>query len=188
MLVSSIELAQADLEARVDSAVRLSIGGFLERVRNEVIKEVQSKLKVVDSVSTKIDAKIDRDFVERMFNKVRIVVGELKTKIDDIQCTFMGWVTREELTEVLEKFAQQLAEVKDTAGAKSKYRCLLCGKPRTHVAGMFVSPPADDSEDENDKPTEKPPPVPRGSAQADRKRKVGVARPRDVVQLLMTEG
>jgi hypothetical protein len=186
-LIPGFEMAQADLEARVDSAVKLSIGGFLERVRVEVMKEVQSKLKVVDSVSTKIDAKIDREFVERMFNKVRIVVGELKTKIDDIHCTFMGWITREELNEVLEKFAQQLAEVRDTAGAKSKYRCLLCGKPRTHVAGMFVAPPTDDSEDEPDKPPEKQRPVTRGSVQADKKRKAGPVRPRDVLQLLTTE-
>jgi hypothetical protein len=185
------EISQADLDARVDSAVRISIGGFLERTRNETVKEVQSQLKVVNAIATKIDSKIDRDFVERMFNKIRVVVGELKNRIDQAQGTFMDWITREELHEVLEKFAEQLANVKDTAGAKSKYRCLLCGKPRSHLAGMIFTPGLDEFEDfarpqEKEKKGSRPN-TRRESAHTGRPRKAGMAAPRDVVQLLKAD-
>jgi hypothetical protein len=33
--------------------------------------------------------------------------------------------------------------MKDTAGAKSRYRCLLCCKLKIHVVGMFFHGPED---------------------------------------------
>ncbi|OHS93355.1 hypothetical protein TRFO_40349 [Tritrichomonas foetus] len=128
-----------EIQEKVDHAIKASIAGFLERSKLETQKEVEKALKVVDQVSAKIEQKIDREFVERLFNKFRVVVSDLKDKIDQIQCTFLGWVTREELEEVLERFVEQLQEVKDTAGASSKYKCLLCGRPRTHISGMIVN-------------------------------------------------
>jgi hypothetical protein len=189
--IPSAEMLQVDLEARVDSAIKMSIGGFLDRARNEIIKEVQGQLKVVNGIATKIDSKIDRDFVERMFNKIRVVIGELKHRIDQTQGTIMDWITREELREVLEKFAEHLATVKDTAGAKSKYRCLLCGKPRSHLAGMILTPALDEFDDfARPKETEKRGSRPNtrvGSAHTDRPMRSGTARPRDVIQLLKAD-
>lgn len=131
-------ITDEEIKEKVNHAIRTSITEFLERAKTETQKEVQNSLKVVDQISTKIDQKIDRDFVERMFNKFRIIISDFKEKIDQIQSTFLGWVTREELQQVLEKFVDQLQEVKDTAGGSSKYKCLLCGRPRTHVSGMIV--------------------------------------------------
>lgn len=131
-------LTDEEIKEKVEHAIRISITDFLDRAKTETQKEVQNGLKIVDQVSTKIDQKIDRDFVERMFNKFRIIISDLKDKIDQIQSTFLGWVTREELQQVLEKFVDQLHEAKDTAGGSSKYKCLLCGRPRTHVSGMIV--------------------------------------------------
>ena len=122
-------ITQEEIEEKVDKAIKMSIVGYLDRAKAETAKEIQNGLKVVDTIASKIDMKIDRDFVERMFNKFRVVVADLKEKIQQIQCTFMGWVTREELQEVLEKFVDQLADVNDTAVGSSKYKCLLCGKP-----------------------------------------------------------
>ncbi|KAK8900102.1 hypothetical protein M9Y10_002425 [Tritrichomonas musculus] len=131
-------LSEEEIQEKVNLAIRKAVAGFLDRAKAETQKEIQNGLKVVDQISTKIDQKIDRDFVERMFNKFRIIIADLKEKIDQIQSTFLGWVTREELQQVLEKFVDQLHEVKDTCGGSSKYKCLLCGRPRTHVSGMIV--------------------------------------------------
>ena len=111
---------------------------FLERAKTETQKEVQNSLKVVDQISTKIDQKIDRDFVERMFNKFRIAMNELNEKMENLQCSFLEWVTRDELEMVLQNFVKVVSDVKDTAASKSKYNCLLCGRPRQHLAGMMV--------------------------------------------------
>lgn len=137
-----------EIQEKVDHAIKASISGFLDRIKSETLKEVQSSLKVVDQATAKIDQKIDREFVERMFNKFRIIISDLKEKIDQIQGTFLSWVTREELQEVLERFVEQLQEVKDTAGASSKYKCLLCGRPRTHISGMIVNNLFEDGDEE----------------------------------------
>jgi hypothetical protein len=114
----------------------------------------------------------------------------LKNKIDQVQCTFMSWVTKEELHEVLDKFAEEIAIVKDTAGAKSKYTCLLCGKPRTHVSGMIRTSASDDGEeDELPKSGSRPAAgtgrpntaTPRLRMPTDRPKR---PHPRDVVQLV----
>ncbi|KAH0795843.1 hypothetical protein GPJ56_000210 [Histomonas meleagridis] len=149
---TSLIITQDEIDQKVDTSITNSLNGFLDRIKIEVQKEIKNGLKTIDTVITKIDQKIDRDFVERMFNKFRVVIGELNEKIEQIQTTFLGWVTRDELQEALQLFAEQMKEVKDTAVGSSKYRCLLCGKPRTHVSGMIINGNSDDDEDEIDKP------------------------------------
>jgi hypothetical protein len=181
-------ITQSEIQEKVDAAIKSTIGGFLERSKAEVLKDVDQKLKIIEMIITRIDTKIDREFVERMFNKFRVVIGDLKKKIDDIQATFMGWVTREELEEVMNKFVDRLVEIKDTAVGSSKYKCLLCGKPRTHVAGMLIGSerdegeedPFDISEEVEDKKVITKNSRPRTAGP----RRTGQAAPRDVVQLL----
>jgi len=122
----------------------MRIAGFLYRAKVDAAKEVKKGLKVMEEVVSRIE----RDFVERMFNKFRVVVADLKERIQPLQCTFMEWVTREELQDVIEKFVDQLTDVNDTAVGSSKYKCLLCGKPRTHVSGMMLG--LEESDDEGD--------------------------------------
>lgn len=189
-------LTQEEIEEKVDKAIKMSIVGYLDRAKAETAKEIQNGLKVVDTIASKIDTKIDRDFVERMFNKFRVVVADLKEKIQQVQCTFMGWVTREELQEVLEKFVDQLADVNDTAVGSSKYKCLLCGKPRTHISGMIVGPgpSVDDFEiDDLDSVTDAAKKLVRpktGISSAKMTKRIPrrtPPQPRDVVQLLTSD-
>jgi hypothetical protein len=184
------QISQSEIEEKVDSAIKSSITGFMERAKGEAVKAVEERLKVVDTISTQIDLKIDRDYCERMFNRFRLVTMELKNRIDDDRATFMGWVTREELELALEKLVGRLADIKDTAIATSKYNCLLCGKPRTHVSGMFIGEIAE-VEEEFGPPQPKQtktmrqgtrvsaPHVGRGM-----KRAVTPSGPRDIIQLL----
>ena len=187
-------ITQEEIEEKVDKAIKMSIVGYLDRAKAETAKEIQNGLKVVDTIASKIDMKIDRDFVERMFNKFRVVVADLKDKIQQIQCTFMGWVTREELQEVLEKFVDQLADVNDTAVGSSKYKCLLCGKPRTHISGMIVGPGPDDFDlDDLESVTDAAKKIVRprtGISSSKMTRRIArrtPPQPRDVVQLLTSD-
>lgn len=183
------QFSQTELEEKVDIAIKKSIAGFLDRAKIEAQKEVANGLKVVDKISAQIETKIDREFVDKMFNKFRVVISELKDKIDAIQCTFMGWVTREELEQVLDKLVEQLQEVKDTAGGSSKFRCLLCGKPRTHISGMLVTNSMSELDDEDEETEFKPKkPTMRSKSRISSpkipKRSHTPTVPRDVVQLL----
>jgi hypothetical protein len=183
-------VTQSEIDEKVRASITASLAGFLERARAETMKEVQNRLKVLDVVCSKIDGKIERDFVERMFNKFRVVITELKTKIEDVQATFMGWVTREELEQVLERFAESLAEVKDTAGGASKYKCLLCGQPRTHISGMLLGTGLGEGDDESQTEPEVKSTRPKSRAQSPalpRPKRAATPIARDVVQLLTTD-
>ena len=177
-----------DIQEKVDIAIKSSISGFLERSKAESVKEVEKALKIVDQVTSKIDQKIDREFVERLFNKFRVVISDLKDKIDQIQSTFLGWVTRDELQQVLEKFIEQLQEVKDTAGGSSKYRCLLCGRPRTHISGMIVGDALNSYENDDDNDNYENEPIPKNYKKISSRVQTPTTpkRPRDVIQLLTT--
>lgn len=180
-----------EIQEKVDIVIKRSLKGFLSRVKGEVQKDVQDGLKSVNQVRALIETKIDRDFVDRMFNKFRVLVLELKKRIDNIDTTNYEWVTRSELEEVLIKFAQSLSEVKDTSATQSKYKCLLCGTPRTHVAGMMPSPidhSDEESVDLNLKPNCKPKTTSslRSKTRESRDGSQTVRRgvPRDVVSLI----
>jgi hypothetical protein len=183
-------ITQSEIDEKVRVSITATLAGFLDRARGELMKEVQTRLKVVDLISSKIDGKIEREFVERLFNNFRAVITELKTKIEDVQSTFMGWITREELQQVLERFAESLAEIKDTAGGSSKYKCLLCGQPRTHVSGMIMHNTGmfeDDMQMEGEQVIIVPKPRPNSPVFAKAKRSI-VPPPRNVLQLLTPDG
>lgn len=188
-------VSQEEIQERVDAAIRNTLAGFIDRVKKTVAEQIEEGLKPVHKVQAMIETKIDRDFVERMFNKFRVLVGELKERVDNSQLNFQNWITREELEEVLNRFALTLQEVKDTAGVSSKYKCLLCGRPRTHLAGMIVSSPRDDEEESsNNGSARNEPETPKRSSTAKTKtrlpkapnsirRPMSHAMPRDIVQM-----
>ena len=180
-------ISQDEIQEKVDNAIRKTLGGFTERVKKAVKQDVDEQLKVVQKVQTLIETKIDRDFVERMFNKFRVIINELKESFDNTQLTFQDWVTRDELEEVLTRFSQSLQDIKDTAGTTSKYRCLLCGRPRTHLAGMLISSARSEEEDISEKIENSERPrtgKSRSKAPKSIRRPSSHAMPRDLVQLI----
>ncbi|OHT09477.1 hypothetical protein TRFO_04560 [Tritrichomonas foetus] len=126
------------IEEKVSVLARKVVTILADSAKRDIQKEADSLKKTVDIVVTQVDGKIDREFVERMFNKFRVALNEMNEKIDNLQCSFLEWVTRDELELVLQNFTKVIADVKDTAAVKSKYNCLLCGRPRQHLAGMMI--------------------------------------------------
>jgi hypothetical protein len=133
------EYSDALIEEKVSAFARKVVTLLAENAKAEMSSQAAELRKIVDQVMTMIELKVDRDFVERMFNKVRVVLSDVNEKIENVQCSFLEWVTRDELEAVLQKFAGLVGEVQDSAAATAKYGCLLCGRKRSHVAGMMVS-------------------------------------------------
>jgi hypothetical protein len=69
------------------------------------------------------------------------MLNDVNEKLENIQCSFLEWVTRYALEIVLEKFLSVVEDVNDVAGTNKKYSCLLCGKPKVHLAGMSLATP-----------------------------------------------
>lgn len=127
------------IEEKVSVYARRVVAILVDSAKKDFKEEQQNLQKTVDQFVSQIDNKIDREFVERMFNKFRNAMNEMNEKIDNLQCSFLEWVTRDELEMVLNNFVKIISDVKDTAASKSKYNCLLCGRPRQHLAGMMVT-------------------------------------------------
>ncbi|OHT12237.1 hypothetical protein TRFO_18043 [Tritrichomonas foetus] len=136
--ISQDDIPMELIEDKVSILARKVVSILVDGAKRDFIEQEKKLQKTVDGAVSQIDNKIDREFVERMFNKFRVALGEMNEKIENIQCSFLEWVTRDELEVVLQNFVNVISDVKDTAASKSKYNCLLCGKPRNHVAGMMV--------------------------------------------------
>ena len=108
----------------------------------------------------------------------------MNEKIDNVQCSFLEWVTRDELELVLEKFLGVVSDVKDAAATKTKYNCLLCGKPRNHLAGMMIGEDEASRAITTCKPRRRAAPAPAPTP-ANEPVVQGGAKSRDIVQLLV---
>lgn len=179
------------IEEQVTVIARKVVTLLADTARDDVKAQANEMKKTVDKVVSLIDGKIDREFVERMFNKFRVMLTEMNEKIDNVQCSFLQWVTRDELELVLQKFLELITDVKDTAATKAKYHCLLCGRPRNHLAGMLVEAPEGQSRSALDQPMRasldapkmrKKPIIPKVSAVDTEKR--DSQKPRDVLDIL----
>jgi len=133
----SIQIPEGMLEDRVVEVARKVMKSLSGTLQDDLNVKAEGMQKNVDKVITLIDGKIDREFVERMFNKFRVMLNEMNDKIDNLQCSFLNWITRDELEIVLQKFLGMLVEANDAAATKQKFNCLLCGKPRSHLNGMI---------------------------------------------------
>ncbi|KAK8852390.1 hypothetical protein M9Y10_017364 [Tritrichomonas musculus] len=127
------------IEDKVSMVARKTIAILADHAKDKMDEQAKQVKKSIDQVISLVDGKIDRDFVERMFNKFRVMFNEMNEKVDNLQCSFLEWVTRDELEMVLQKFISVVTDVKDAAATKAKYNCLLCGRPRQHLAGMMIS-------------------------------------------------
>ena len=141
------------IEERVSMLARKTIAILADKAKQDMREQESELKKLIDQVLTQIDGKIDREFVERMFNKFRVMLNDVNEKLENLQCSFLEWVTRDELEMVLQKFIGVISDVKDAAATKTKYNCLLCGRPRQHLSGMMVRP---DRPETTTLPSEKP--------------------------------
>jgi hypothetical protein len=173
------------IEDKVAVVARKTVTLLADNAKNDLMAQAQAVQRSVDEMISKVEGKIDRDFVERMFNKFRVMLADMNEKIENIQCSFLEWVTRDELELVLQKFIGVVRDVNDAAGTKVKYNCLLCGRPRAHLAGMSFTEGVLDEEPMEGKVKPK-----KKSSAPDYSRQDRTAEsrkaPRDVVQFLTT--
>ena len=122
---------------KVGKEARRVISELASSINDAVKEQLDDMRKDVNQYASLVDNKVDRSFVEKMFNKFRIMMKELNDKVDDISYSFLNWVTRDELEMVLQRFMNLLNNKSDTCGTTSKFTCLLCGRPKAHLSGMI---------------------------------------------------
>jgi hypothetical protein len=171
------------IEEKVAVIARKTVTLLADSAKQDLMMQALEIQKMVNEMITKVEGKIDREFVERMFNKFRVILSDLNEKIENIQCSFLEWVTRDELELVLNRFIGVVKEVNDAAGTKVKYNCLLCGRPRGHLAGMSFTDILPQQPDDCGEPHARP--QKRYVAlEFGKPEKTAIGKARDVVQFL----
>ena len=125
-----------DLEGSIKIVAKRAVTELVSQVKQSIREEIEEIRKAGTNQNALIDKKVDREFVEKVFDKLRIMMNSFNEQLENIQCSFLNWVTRDELEIVLQQFAAKLNE-DDYSVTTSKYTCLLCGHPKQHLAGMI---------------------------------------------------
>ena len=102
--------------------------GF-QKTANE-LREAQKKVLVG------LDRTVDRDFVEKVFDKFRVIVAGMNDRVIELGKLVEGFASQKDLQELayIVKNAQS-QQNNITSAAKRGPCCLFCGRPRTSVAG-----------------------------------------------------
>lgn len=84
-----------------------------------------------------IDRKVDREIVERLFNKFRLMLKSLNDKLNNLHIAVTNCATISDLENLI-----QVIQNKDSLDKSSALRrahtCLFCGKPRNSVVGQLT--------------------------------------------------
>jgi hypothetical protein len=94
---------------------------------------MQEKLVHMDVA---LAAKIDRGFVERMFERFQGTVGELKNGFDNLRHALAQTATRNEINNIIDDLFGSLSTVSETS--IGRVRCMACGREMTKVAGALT--------------------------------------------------
>lgn len=108
-----------------------------------------------DDLMSSIDRKVDRDFVERLFNKFRVLLNDMNDKVIQIQSGSDKYATLNQIEEVFKMIENVKSNIqanasanstnnhfhKDeaAAGKRSFQECLFCGRKINLVAGGITA-------------------------------------------------
>lgn len=125
-----VVMSQIDEE---DIMRRLRVEMDIDGMRKTFEEIVSAQEEVVSA----IDRKIDRDYVERLFDKFRIMIHGLNDRVRELASLTGDYATRDEL-EIIAKIIKRIPNDTRPVTAMKK-GCLFCGKPGRSVAGQ-ISP------------------------------------------------
>jgi hypothetical protein len=89
--------------------------------------------------------KVDKDFVNDFFRKMRMLMVELKQQVEGVKQQVPDRVTHDELKDFATELYSALSKDTSAAAGRISYNCLFCGQPRAAVSGMITDQAVADS-------------------------------------------
>lgn len=135
---------QTDFPVQVVQAPPVDEAAILEKLRNELdfdgIKKAFKQFSEEHAAAmSALDRKIDREYVERLFDKFRVLVHGLNERVKELANVNGDYATREDVA-LLAQILKKLPSGKRPATALKKGPgCLFCGKSRGAIVGE-ISP------------------------------------------------
>jgi hypothetical protein len=131
-------------EIEAPPPAEIDVEGLVGKLRTELnvqeMRQIFEKMHAdhVESLSA-LDRKIDRDYVERLFDKFRLMIVALGERVREVAAISDVYATREDV-EMMARVLKKLADGQRPATAlKRGPGCLFCGRPKTSITGQ-ISP------------------------------------------------
>ncbi|EAY23738.1 hypothetical protein TVAG_120760 [Trichomonas vaginalis G3] len=83
-----------------------------------------------------LDRKVDRQFVERLFDKFRTIINGLNENVNTLASNISGFASLKDVEELAKIIKSSQNETQCSAGKRGQV-CLFCGRPRTSVTGQI---------------------------------------------------
>lgn len=111
---------------------------YIIEMRSEFQIKVDKALEQSRLSEEMILNKVDKDFVNDFFRKMRMTIVELKTQIDEVKNSVPDKVSHEELQNLATDLYKSVTKDQTTTVGTKSYRCLFCGAPKQNVSGMIT--------------------------------------------------
>ena len=111
---------------------------YIIEMRSEFQTKVDTALEKTRLTEEMILSKVDKEFVNDFFRKMRMTLVELKNQIEEVKSSVPDKVTHEELQNLATDLYKSVTKDQSTTVGAKSYRCLFCGAPKQNVSGMIT--------------------------------------------------
>lgn len=91
--------------------------------------------KLVET-SDQLQLKVDRDLVERMFERMQIIIGDIRQALNDLKKNIEKTATRNEINTLIDDMIKTMRQEAQTA--IGRVRCIACGRESSQITGAMT--------------------------------------------------
>lgn len=120
----------------------LNISEVIEKVKEELdIQSINNNVNKVSNeyseVMSAIERKIDREYVERLFDKFRSIIHGINDRVKELADLNNDFATRQDFHNLLQFVKNMPKELRPGTVLKKGPACLFCGKPKASLVGSI---------------------------------------------------
>ena len=105
-------------------------------MRTELQMKIEAALQHALAAEKNMDNKVDKEFVNDFFRKMRTVVNDLKTQLDEVKNSMPERVTHDEMQSMATDLYKVLTKDQNATAGTVNYRCLFCGAEKKGVSAI----------------------------------------------------
>ncbi|KAH0792324.1 hypothetical protein GPJ56_003850 [Histomonas meleagridis] len=147
--ISEVSLPKSDKESKSDSNAKSdseaksvmnmksdNIKRLLEDFKSKTLDDFTNILhNEKDELLSAIERKVDRELVDRLFDKIRLLIQNLSDRINEVSKSTEGLATQDDLLILTKAVKTAITSPKKDGDSACVKECLLCGRTRTGVSG-----------------------------------------------------
>ena len=107
---------------------------YIVNLRADLQLQIENAQERLRRLELAVPMKIDKEFVDAFFRKIRLALQETNDKVIKIAAAMPDKVSQDDVEERIAEALKVMAPQDTTAGGKSTYTCLLCGAKRTGIS------------------------------------------------------